>query len=556
MDAEIRISNQDGICSLDFSGDARPETERKTTMSKIFNLDLASSRKPLPHYWEFCVGSCHAATALRQDWRQMLEQCHKELGFRYLRFHGLFDDDMSVVLKNLFTRQITLSFSNIDKIFDYLLSIGMRPFVELSFMPEAFASGNKTLFHYKCNTTPPADYAQWKWFIQEFISHILKRYGREEVRQWYFEIWNEPNLGGKDSPYGFWSGTKEEYFKLYQVTAGAVKEMDRALRVGGPATSNNAWIPEFLEFCKESGAPVDFVTTHQYPTDVVLGYGVEDSANFNNPFDTSRPEKIAETIRIAKEDPKRYQEILQEYSVFQSHLWEKVDRGVLTDMARRAKSEAGELPLYYTEWGSLAGLESDGAFGASFIPKTVFDSREYVEGCSFWTFCDIVEESGQNSQVFHGGFGLMTQQGIPKAPYRAFQLLHKLGDEVYDAKLAEGTVDGWAVAKPEAGAVQFMLVNHHSLLHPIEEETVELVLKGGDCLEAEFQCIDQEHANALEGWKSMGSPEYLDKGQEYQLLAASQLKREPLALERKDGETRIRIQLSKMATVLVTVYLK
>ncbi len=521
---------------------------------KEFFLDITSARKPLPRYWNFCVGSCHAATALRADWQRQLERCHKELGFRYVRFHGLFCDDMNVVLKNMFTGQITLSFANIDKVFDFLLSIGMRPFVELSFMPEAFASGAKTLFHYKCNTTPPRDHEQWAWFIQEFIRHIRQRYGAEEIRQWFFEIWNEPNLGGPDSPYGFWSGSKEEYFTLYQVTAQAVKKVDSTLRVGGPATSNNAWIPDFLRFCRDSGAPVDFVTTHQYPTDVVLGYGVEDSANFQNPFDVSKPEKVAEALRLAKEDPEQFRQKLQEYSVFQSHLWEHVDRGVLTDMARRAKGEAGGLPLYYTEWGSLAGLASDGPFGASFIPKTVFDNRELIDGYSFWAFTDIFEESGQPSAAFHGGFGLLTLHGIPKAPYRAFELLNTLGGAVYDAHLADGTVDGWAVEKPEAKAVQVMLVNHHSLLHPIKEERVKLCLTGASCAAAQVQRIDDTHANALAAWEQMGRPEYLTKAQEFALLAASELEREELTFARTENGAALELTLPPMGTALVTVF--
>jgi len=522
---------------------------------KEFVLDLDSPRRPLVRYWNFCVGSCHAATALRSDWQRQLEQCHRELGFRYVRFHGLFCDDMNVVLKTMFTREITLSFANIDKVFDFLLSIGMRPFVELSFMPEAFASEANTLFHYKCNTTPPKDYGQWAWFVGEFIRHIRQRYGAEEIRQWYFEVWNEPNLGGPGSPYGFWAASREEYFKLYQVTAQAVKSVDGALPVGGPATSNNAWIPDFLAFCRESGASVDFVSTHQYPTDVVLGYGVEDSANFQNPFDVSRPERIADTLRLAKTAPEQYRKKLEEYSVFQSHLWERVDRGVLTDMARRARGEADGLPLYYTEWGSLAGLESDGPFGASFIAKTVMDSHGLMEGCSFWTFSDIFEESGQRAAPFHGGFGLMTQHGVPKAPYRVFQLLNTLGGQIYDAHLAEGTVDVWAVEKGEAKAVQILAVNHHSLLHPIGEERVRLRLTGGRCSLAQIQRVDATHANALAAWQEMGGPEYLSRGQLLALEAASQLEREEIAAAQTEDGICLELTLPPMGVALVTVLL-
>ncbi len=522
---------------------------------KPFALDVGGARRPLDRYWELCVGSCHAATALRADYQAQLARCQRELGFRYVRFHGLLNDDMSVVLKNMYTQQLSLSFTNIDKVFDFLLSINMRPFVELSFMPEALASGNKTLFHYKGNTTPPKDYAQWNWLVGALVEHLLARYGRGEVRQWFFEVWNEPNLGGPESPFGFWSGTKEEYFKLYRETAQTIKQADPFLRVGGPATSNNAWIPDFLDFCRQSGAPVDFVTTHHYPTDIVVGYGVEDSANFQSPIDMSSGEKLAELFRKAKEDPEFLQKKLQEYSVFQSHLWEHVDRGVLTDMDRRARAEAGDLPLYYTEWGSLAGLPSDGPFGASFIPKTILDSMGLAQGYSFWTFSDIFEENGQPSAAFHGGFGLLTHHGIPKAPYRAFQLLHELGGELYEARFSEGTVDGYAAAKPEAGAVQLLLVNHHSLLHDIEAETVAVRLSGcGACVGADIQRIDDSHANALAAWQAMGSPEYLTPGQVSALAGASELAREAQPFAQEGDAVSLEVALPPMGTAVGTLY--
>lgn len=520
-----------------------------------YKLDLNSSKKPLDRYWELCIGSCHAATALRQDYRQMLTQCHGELGFKYVRFHGLFMDDMSVVRSSLFSDKLILSFANIDNIFDFLLSIGMKPFVELSFMPTALASGNSTIFHYKANTSPPADYDTWSWFIKKFISHLIDRYGLSEVRQWFFEIWNEPNLGGTGSPYGFWSGDMEEYFKLYKVTAEAVKECDKSLRVGGPATSNNAWIPEFLDFCKESGSPVDFVSTHHYPTDVVLGYGVENSANLVNPLDVNDSQQVQKVIQMAREGGEEFENFKKQYSVFKSQIWEHVDRGVLTEMTRRALSESRGFPLYYTEWGSLAGLYSDSEFGASFIAKTVLDGVDLVKGYSFWTFSDIIEEDGQDSNEFFGGFGLMTQHGVPKASYRAFELLHKLGGDLYENVCREDTVDIYAVDNSDINAVQLLAVNHNSLLHDIEagDITVELntVKK---CVSAEIIRVDKEHANACGKWQSDGSKEYLTKGEIEMLKSASELKREKQVFENSDSGIRLKLTLPPMGTALVNVY--
>jgi xylan 1,4-beta-xylosidase len=514
---------------------------------KTFSVDFNSSVKLLEKYWNLCVGSCHATTALREDYRRQLEQCQREIGFRYLRFHGLFDDDMSVVRQNPGSDELILSFSNIDNIFDFLLSIGMKPFIELGFMPDCLKSKDTTVFHYQGNTAPPADYDKWARFIRSFMEHLISRYGRDEVRQWFFEVWNEPNLGGAGSQDGFWTGSMEEYFKLYQVTAEVIKSVDSFARVGGPATSNNAWIPEMIDFCKRSGAPIDFISTHHYPTDVVLGYGVEDSQNFAKPGKDDLDEESAEKLEEQK-------------SVFYDHLWERVDRGVLTDMTKKAVEEAAGLPVYYTEWNSLAGMPSDGPFGSSFIAKTVLDGAGLVEGYSYWTFSDIFEEGGMPSAAFHGGFGLLTMQGVPKASYRAFQLLQELGDKMYEQKMADGTVDVYAVRKDVSGTVQLMAINHHSLLHPISEETAKITVTGlkvpeGTPLPVEIKRVDDIHGNALHRWMEMGSPKYVTPGQVCALKAASEVTAENAVVTVSGGCAEIELTVPPMGMVLVNLYL-
>src|SRR5215216_4264802 len=202
-----------------------------------FTCDLFGAAMPLTHFWEHTVGSDHAPVALRADWQAQLRRCHDELGFSYVRFHGLLSDDLGTLVNQ--QEKFLYSFFNADQIFDFLLSIGMKPFVELSFMPTALASGHKTVFHYRGNVTPPKDYKQWSTLIRKLVSHWVERYGAGEVREWFFEVWNEPNL--KE----FWAGTREDYFKLYRHTAEAIKEVDAALSVGGPATAKNEWVEEF-----------------------------------------------------------------------------------------------------------------------------------------------------------------------------------------------------------------------------------------------------------------------------------------------------------------------
>lgn len=508
-----------------------------------FTLDYKGTTKPLKPYWNMCVGSCHGTTALREDYHQQLERCQRELGFRYVRFHGLFDDDMSVLTKPMMRgadgEEYVVSFTNVNSIFDFLLSINMKPFIELGFMPECLKSKDTTIFHYKGNTSKPCDYERWDWLIKTFAEHLIDRYGLDEVRQWFFEVWNEPNLGGPDSPFGFWSDTMEEYFNLYEHTARALKAVDKRLCVGGPSTSNNAWIPEFTGFCKEHKVPVDFVSTHHYPTDVVLGFGVEDSQNFIAPQEGESPEEYF----------KRREEGMKT-------IWAKVDRGVLTEMTKKAVKEANGLPVYYTEWNSLAGIPSDGPFGSSFILKTIMDSVDLVEGYSYWTFSDIFEEGGMPYKAFHGGFGLMTLQGIPKASYRAFEMLNKLGDELYSSVYREGTVDIYAVKKNISNAVQFLAVNHHSLLHDIKEEKVVISLSNAEInLKAQVEYLDEEHGNALNTWEKMGKPDYLTKPQIAILEAASYTEIENITVTGTDDMASVSLTLPPQGAALITFYL-
>ena len=357
---------------------------------------------------------------------------------------------------------------------------------------------------------------------------------------------------GKDSPAAFWSADKEEYFKLYEVTARALKAQDSGLKVGGPATSNNAWITDIIDFCKKSGAPLDFITTHQYPADVAIGYGVEDSGTFTNPM-----EKLNNSQEMAQimASPEKMMAFFQEMSVYKSQVWKYVEHGRLTEFTRRARAEAGNLPLYYTEWGSLAGIESDGSFGASFLAKTILDGVGLVQGYSFWTFSDIFEEQGQQAAAFHGGFGLLTQQSIPKAPYRAFQLLRQLGNILYPA-LNDGTVDIYPVYKEQTNVLHVLAVNHNSLLHDIEDAQARIMLPENvtarQVRHADVQRIDDKHANALNAWYEMGKPEYLNPAQKATLAAASELKREPLTISGRIVELTIPAQ----GIALLSLYLE
>ncbi len=437
-----------------------------------FFVDTKDAGSAFPHYWEQCVGSCHASMGTRADWRTQLEKCHRDLGFQYVRFHGLLNDEMSVCQKDP-AGSLYYSFINIDSIFDFLLEIGMKPFIELSFMPAALASGSATVFHYHANITPPADYAQWEALIKALTQHLLDRYGPAEVRSWFFEVWNEPNLKF------FWAGTREEYFKLYEHAAHAIKSVDGSLRVGGPASSVNAWIPDMLAFCRQSGVPIDFVSTHHYPTDDPLW----------------------------KNNHLTMEEFFQQFA----HEMGKYERGILRKMTERARTEAGNLPLYYTEWNTSAMLPDplhDEAYSAALVAKTIADNDGLVQGYSFWTFSDLFEEKGQFSGPFHGGFGLQTVHGIPKPTYRVFEMLHKLGDKRIKVQGgADATVEMLAVKN--GASLTLLAYNHNVPGEEIRLEQVSVTLQGSvPSTPISIARIDNGSANPKQKWIEIGQPEY------------------------------------------------
>jgi len=448
-------------------------------MAATFSSDLDSASAPLPHFWEHTIGSGHATLALRADWQAQLKRAHDELGMRHARFHGILDDDMGTLIEQ--GNVLIYSFFNADRIMDFLLSIGMKPFVELSFMPSALSSSEQIVFHYRANVSSPRDPAQWSELIRRLVAHWVERYGIEEVREWFFEVWNEPNLTA------FGSGRQDDYFQLYRYTTEAIKTVDARLKVGGPATAANAWVEDFLAFCQSQDLPADFISTHHYPTDA-----------FGKPGDDTEAQLAASS------------------------------RSVLRDQARDVRRQAGDLPVYYTEWCTSSNPRDpmhDDPYAAAFIVKTVLEANGLVQGYSYWTFSDIFEENYFPSQPFHGGFGLLNLHGIAKPAYRAFQLLHSLGTEIVPVQGHHETVDAWLVRGQEHSTI--VLTNFALPRHVIATETVSFTLKSAPPVRsASVQRIDLEHANAKRRWEQMGKPEYLSAAMVAELVEVSKLRSE------------------------------
>ena len=393
---------------------AQSASNRKTgNPERVISADFNQQKGLLNTMFKECVGAGRANEGLRADWQQQLAYVRKECGFKYIRMHGLLTDDMAVYKEDS-KGNPEYNYMYIDVLFDFLHSIGMKPFVELGFMPNALASGNQTIFWWRGNVTPPKDYEKWAGLIKNLTEHFTERYGADEVKTWYFEVWNEPNL----SP-GFWTGTQEEYFKLYKYTAQAVKSINKEYRVGGPGTAGAAWEPEMIEYCHKNNVPIDFISTH--------AYGVK-------------------------------QGFLDEYGQGGTVL-DKNPMSLSGDVLQSRKEIAGSsipnLELHYTEWSASytpADPIHDSYHEASYVLQKLKQVGNAATSMSYWVFTDIFEEPGPRFTPFHGGFGMLTIQGINKPVFYAYQFLNHLGN----IELKNRDTASW-VCKDSSGNLQALV---------------------------------------------------------------------------------------------------
>ena len=355
--------------------------------ARLVSADLRQTNGPLDTMFKRCVGAGRANEGLRADWQRQLASAHRECGFQYIRMHGLLCDDMGVYREDSHGNP-EYNWQYIDELYDFLHSIGMKPFVELGFMPGALASGKKTIFWWRGNVTPPRDLTKWADFIRAFVLHVKERYGEAEVRTWYFEVWNEPNLDG------FWAGTQQQYFDLYAATARAIKSVSADYKVGGPATAGCGWVPEFIHFCDTNHEPLDFISTHTY--------GVE--SGYLDEYGNSGTVLSPNSNSIFGDVKSVRQQI--------------------------AESAMPKLELHFTEWSASytpADPVHDSYHSAAYIVDKLRKCGDAAQSMSYWTFTDIFEEPGPRWEAFHGGFGLMNQQDIKKSAYYAYQFLNRLG---------------------------------------------------------------------------------------------------------------------------------
>jgi xylan 1,4-beta-xylosidase len=487
-----------------------------TPQAVHLQVDAAAHGTPFPHFWERMFGSGRAALSLRDDYRRDLDAVHRATGFGYVRFHGIFDDDVGLAQRGK-DGKVAYNFSYIDQIYDGLLARGVKPFVELGFMPEALSSdpSKHHTFWYRPNVMPPKDYAQWDAMIRAFAQHLVDRYGIDEVASWYFEVWNEPNID-------FWGGEPKQstYFTLYDHTARTLKSVNPRLRVGGPATAQAAWVTAFLDHARKHRVPVDFVSSHVYGDDTA-----------QNVLHTD--ENIPRADMVCRAVAKVHKEILA--------------------------SPYPKLPFILSEYNaSYANLPNvtDSVFMGPWLANTIRECAGNVTMMSYWTFSDVFEEQGIPRTPFYGGFGLVAERRIDKPVFNAFAMLHRLGDVRLpldsDSALATRRADGtlvlalWNYAPPVGDGADYTPGTPKGATKHFEIDVAHLATGAT----ATVWRLDATHGNVLATFDRMGRPAFPTRAQIEQLRAAG---REPPPQTVDVDAGRLALDIPPQGLVVVTL---
>ena len=348
--------------------------------------DINAKQGKLNRYFSKCIGAGRAAEVMRHEAYKQLCTVQEECPFEYIRFHGLFHDEMGLVNRRE-NGELFFNFQYIDILFDSLLDIGIRPVVELGLMPGELRSGDKTVFWWKMYNTPPKDHGEWGYVIESLVRHFTDRYGKAEIDQWFFEVWNEPDL---DSFFRS-DDRMNDYFKIYESAARAVKKVDPDYKVGGPATAGLRWIPEFIAFCRENSVPLDFISGHYYC--------------LKGDFDADGKVRL----------------VMNEHSYLS---------GMINKVGKQCRAEG--YPLLMTEWSASYSSRDpvhDSYFSAPFILQIIKECEGNADMLSYWVYTDIFEEVGIGQTPFHGGFGLINTQSLKKPAFYAYKMLNQLGDD-------------------------------------------------------------------------------------------------------------------------------
>ena len=459
----------------------------------------------------FCIGTGRMGLALQQEYMDQLKKVQKEIGFSHIRGHGLFCDDMAIYHPYTDENGVTYeqyNFTYLDRVMDGYLSCGLKPFLELGFMPKKMASGEQTIFYWQGNTTPPADHEKWALLIKALLHHLIERYGREEVETWPVEVWNEPNLPG------FWKDADQQaYLKLYDVSVRAVKEVLPKMRVGGPAVCGGAscmpWLKAFLDHCRDEKVAVDFLTRHIY-----MG---------------QTPSHKGRYLYHEMCDPA--------YS-----LGEAEETRKLVDSYPEFKGMEIHITEFNTSYNPFCPTH-DTVYNAALIAGLLAGLGDTCASYSYWTFGDVFEEVGVPDRPFHGGFGLLANNSIPKPTYWTFEFFSRLKGN------ALLKTDDCVLIRNDRGGYQAVLWNLEK-----EEKKISFTLpETAGKWTAICRTVDEKSGNPLKIWHDMGEPCSLTADQKNLLLECARPRVESIQVDAGGDGLKADFALAPNAVVYLEI---
>lgn len=455
---------------------------------------------------DFCVGTGRLGLALTAEYLEELKMVQEEIGFKHIRGHGLFTDDVAIYheYEENGETKVEYNYTYIDRIFDSYRRLGIRPFIELGFMPEKLASGTQTIFYWKGNTTPPKDYMLWTDMVVALLKHLRERYG-EEVLEYPIEVWNEPNLPG------FWyKADMQEYFKLFKETFLAIKAYDERFKIGGPAICgvfDAKWITEFLNFCRENGIKPDSVTRHHYTVEFPETVGHYDYSKLQD------PEERLGNLQSTRD-------IIDSFEEF---------RG---------------LPIHITEFSTSytpKGVIHDTNLNAAYLAQQLSRLGDMNESYSYWTFGDVFEEQGVPYTPFHGGFGLVAAGCIPKPTFHTFSFYKQLKNYGSECVLRDDTAVIVKSDKGYAGILWNVNGGEFSREFEFTAEAGEYTLV--------TKTVDEECCNPLKLWHDLGEPANPDEATFALIRSAARPLVKSEVIKAEDGKASAEISVKKNGVV-------
>lgn len=402
-----------------------------SSISCSIRLSGTADSGTLRHTWREVMTVACASDLLTADIQKMVCKMRHEIGFRYIKFNGILSDDLHVYNKAPDGTPI-YNFVYFDKVFDFLLSIGLRPIVQLSFMPALLAKEpDRRLFNYL--VSEPNNLDAWCDLVRNVTEHLIERYGPEELRKWHFCVWNQP-----DTPknlYGF--SSSEAFYEFYRRTYQTIKGCDKQLSFGTPPTfyivseGFTNWYIDFLSWCRSHHCMPDFLNFHYYDT----ALGVKSHS-------TKLMFGFVDSMSL-RDNPDGFKAFVDQV------------------LSEREQLGLKRLPILLTEWNntpSQQDLLNDTCFKSCYIVKNILENYDKLDSFGYWSLTDWMGEAPLPRELFFGGLGLFTAGGIPKASYHALWLLRQLGDKMV------GCGDGWFATK-QGNRYAVVLYNYRHFSH-------------------------------------------------------------------------------------------